>query len=88
MGWNLRGDGLCAHDLCSYHGSFIPFPTTAAEREASGDLRLSLEERYVDHAGYVRAVESAARRLVDERFLLEEDALVLITKTEESDILR
>ena len=87
-GWNLRASGLRGQDLCGLQGAFLPFATTAAERQASGDPRLSLEERYTNHAGYVRAVEDAARRLVDERFLLEEDAETLIRQAEMSDVLR
>ena len=87
-GWNLRADGLRGHDLCGLQGAFIPFATTAAERHASGDPRLSLEERYVDHAGYVRAVAEATRRLVGERFLLPEDADILVGQAETSDVLR
>ena len=55
-------------------GGFVPFSGTKAERTAKGDPRLSLEERYRDHAGFVAAVEQATRELVQERFLLEEDA--------------
>ena len=55
-------------------GSYLPFAKTAAERQASGDPRRSLQERYTDRAGFVRAVEDAARALVTERFLLQEDA--------------
>ena len=41
---------------------FVPFAADAkAEREASGDPRLSLEERYADHTSYITAVESAAQ---------------------------
>ena len=87
-GWNLRASGLRGQDLCGLQGAFLPFATTAAERQGSGDPRLSLEERYTDHAGYVRAVEDAARRLVDERFLLEKDAETLIRQAEMSDVLR
>ena len=38
------------------------------------DPRPSFEERYGDRAGFVKAVEVAARALVSERFLLQEDA--------------
>jgi hypothetical protein len=87
VGWNLR-PGFRAPDLCSLSGSFVPFAETRAERLASGDSRKSLEERYNDHSGFVRAVERAARRLVHERFLLEEDAQRFIDAAEASDVLR
>ena len=73
-GWNVRAAGHREGDLCSLSGSYIPFAKTRGEREASGDPRLSLEERYQDNAGFVKAVEEAARKLVRERFLLQEDA--------------
>jgi hypothetical protein len=38
---------------------------------ANHDPRLSLEERYRDHAGYVEAVKAAAARAVSEGFLLQ-----------------
>jgi hypothetical protein len=69
-------------------GSYFPFATTRAERLASGDPRRSLEERYGDHAGYVKAVRRAAKALVSERFLLHEDAERFIQAAEESDVLR
>jgi hypothetical protein len=48
----------------------------------------SLQERYTNHAGYVRAVEHAARTLVKERLLLPEDAERYVRKARESDVLR
>ena len=38
---------------------------TRAERLVTGDPRLSLEERYGDHDGYVRAVTAAANHAVE-----------------------
>jgi hypothetical protein len=73
-GWNVRAQGRRPDDLCGLSGAAIPFAKTRAEREAAGDPRSSLEERYGTHAGFMRAVEEAARRLVKERFLLQEDA--------------
>ncbi len=45
---------------------------------ASGDPRLSLEERYKDHDGYVQAVKTAADKLVRDGYLLAEDAATMI----------
>jgi hypothetical protein len=87
VGWNLR-TGFRAPDLCSLSGSFIPFAKTKAERLANGDSRRSLEERYHSHDGFVRAVTKAASELVDERFLLEEDADAFINAAQASDVLR
>ncbi len=56
-----------------FNGSYIPFPETPEERDATGDSRRSILKRYGHAEGYVRAIESAARKLVAERFMLEED---------------
>lgn len=73
-GWNVRASGRREAELCGLSGAFIPFANTRAEREAKKDPRLSLEERYGNQTGFVKAVEEATRRLVKERFLLQEDA--------------
>lgn len=86
-GWNLRREGFGEDGLCRLNGSFIPFAETNAERELTGDPRLSLEERYGDHAGYVQAVADAANQLVADRFLLPQDATVIIAQAEASDVL-
>jgi hypothetical protein len=88
LGWNVRAPGFLAPNLCSLSGSYIPFATTEAERLANGDPRPSLEERYGDHAGFVRAVRRAAQQLVNQGFLLHEDAETYIRAAEESDVLR
>jgi len=87
-GWNLWAQGPRETDLCGLNGSFFPFARTAADRARTGDPRPSLEERYRDHAGFVAAVEKAARQLVTDRTLLEEDAKTLIEVAGASDILR
>ena len=86
-GWNVRAEGLRRPHLCALSGSFIPFAVTRAEREATGDPRRSLRERYHNHHGYVQAVRRAARELVRERFLLEEDAQRFIRQAENSHVL-
>lgn len=87
-GWNLRAPGHRAGNLCGLSGSYIPFAETRAQRLAAGDPRASLEERYGDHAGYVRAVRRAARDLVAEGFLRQEDARRYIREARSSDVLR
>ena len=88
LGWNVRADGRRVGNLCGLTGSFIPFTKTAAEREISGDPRLSLEERYTNHQGYVEAVKRATSELVRERFLLMEDAERFIQQAETGNVLR
>jgi Alpha/beta hydrolase domain len=74
-GWALRDDG---HDGCDAAGQRIAFAKTKAERMTSGDPRLSIQERYPDHATYVRAVTEAVDKLKAERLLLDEDAQAYI----------
>ena len=73
-GWNLYKPPFPEGELCDRNGSYFPLAATRAQREAKNDPRPSLEERYGSHAGYVRQVEEAARELVAERLLLQEDA--------------
>jgi hypothetical protein len=86
VGWNIRA-GFRDPDLCSLSGSYIPFANTRAERLATGDPRLSLEERYGTHEGFVTAVRVAGRELVRERFMLQADANAFVAAAEESDVL-
>jgi hypothetical protein len=73
-GWAFWAEGAGDPNALTYtSGSFIPFARTRAEREQRGDSRPSVEERYGSRAEYVRRVEEAARRLVQERYLLQED---------------
>jgi Alpha/beta hydrolase domain len=87
-GWNIRSQGSRAPDLCGLSGSFVPFARTKTERLANGDPRRSLEERYQDHRGYVNAVKRAAKKLVEDRFLIPEDADRFIREAEASNVLR
>ena len=72
MGWNLRS-GVWANDGCEGTGSFVPFARTKAERLASGDPRLSVEERWPSWGKYRSAVINAMDDLVKDRLLLCED---------------
>jgi hypothetical protein len=83
-GWAVRAQGRREGDLCGLSGAVIPFAKTKAARQANGDPRLSLEERYGTHHGFVNAVEEASRKLVRERFLLQEDADRYIQAAKES----
>jgi len=73
-GWNLRREGFAAGEQCAGAGSFIPFTANRMARESTGDPRLSLDERYPNHATYVGAVSDAADALVRDRLLLQSDA--------------
>ncbi|WP_267427830.1 alpha/beta hydrolase domain-containing protein [Methylobacterium sp. GC_Met_2] len=72
-GWNLYADPFPAGALCDREGSQLPFARTRAEREASGDPRSSLEERYRDQDTYLAAVARSVDSLVKDRLLLRED---------------
>jgi hypothetical protein len=86
-GWNRFKPGYGDdYRLCTASGSFIPFAKTKVERLASGDPRLSLEERFQSHDSYVKKVEQAAKKLVKEKFLLEEDAQKIIDAATKSTI--
>jgi hypothetical protein len=81
-GWALRasapGDPVPIVDGCDASGQRLPFAATKTARLAAGDPRLSLQERYKDHATYVSLVTTAAQRLEDERLLLDQDVQAYI----------
>jgi hypothetical protein len=72
-GWGLR-TGSHAHDGCEGVGQRIPFPRTKADRLASQDPRLSIEERYVSLADYTAKAKSAIEDLIARRLMLREEA--------------
>ncbi len=73
-GWNPRATGFGPGALFPLQGAVVPFAATRAEREAAGDPRASIAERYADSATYVAAVRAAAAQMVAERLLLPADA--------------
>ena len=54
-------------------GLYAPFARTQEEREATGDPRLSIEERYENLNEYLVLVEDAALELMLEGYLRRED---------------
>jgi Alpha/beta hydrolase domain len=91
LGWNITaGDDKPFHkdQICNYVGGMIPFARTAAVRKANADPRLSLQERYGSHEGYVEAVVKAAARAMAEGVVLQEDATALIEAAKASAVLR
>jgi hypothetical protein len=87
-GWNVMAQGYGAGGECGFIGGYLPFAKTRAERLSHGDPRLSLEERYGDHAGFVARVKAAVARQKAYGFLLPEDADRLIQEAEVSGVLR
>ncbi|MDP6549819.1 MAG: alpha/beta hydrolase domain-containing protein [Dehalococcoidia bacterium] len=78
-GWNTRhpdvgGTGQTIPMI----GSTMPFPPNREAREASGDSRLSIDERYASRDSYLEQVRDAARKLAGERYLLEEDVETVV----------
>jgi hypothetical protein len=91
LGWNITAGGAKPfHEgqICNYAGGMVAFAKTAEERRAKNDPRPSLQERYVNHEGYIEAVRKAAAKAVKEGFLLEEDAASLIAQARASKVLK
>jgi len=73
-GWNLRDASIGApEEIQSMVGSFIPFARTKAEREKTGDPRLSIAERYPSKEDYLKRVEAAGKQLAQQHLLLDTD---------------
>ena len=77
-GWSLRdpsigNPGLYIGITGGLAGWTLPFPATRVERQTEGDPRPSIEERYESREDYLERVETAARALVDEGYMLDED---------------
>ena len=92
MGWNVRhpsiggGGQMLSTGGASggtARGSTIPFPATLEQREASGDPRQSIEERFQSKAQYLDLVAKAAQQLIEEGYLLEEDLQGVIDQAAE-----
>ena len=83
-GWNPRHPGTGGLDeTAGLMGASIPFAVTAAEREGTGDPRLSIEERYRDRDEYLTRVRNAAGYLCVERYLLAQDIDVAVANAAE-----
>ena len=72
-GWNLRARGQGQGAMHKFTGSTIPFAETPEEQLATADPRPSILERYPNSEAYLDAIRKAARQLVEERYMLEED---------------
>jgi hypothetical protein len=77
-GWNPIASGILKGRERSLAAGYIPFAKTKAERLASGDPRLSIEERYPNLWTYYSQAAAAAADLVEQRFLLPDDAVRLL----------
>ena len=73
-GWNEYKPPYPAGEIADRDGSCLPFPVDKAAREASGDPRLSIAERYKSGADYVARVQAVVTALLADRLILPEDA--------------
>ena len=87
LGWNITATGFHKGQVCNYVGGYIPFALSKSERLVSGDPRLSLEERYGNHNGYVAAVTQAANAAYAQGYLLASDRDALIAAAAASTVL-
>jgi hypothetical protein len=72
--WNVRhGYTGGTNELTDFLGTYVPLPRTEAERLQSGDPRPSLEALYATQEAYLQQASTAARRLVEQGYLLPED---------------
>lgn len=81
-GWASRAAGFAEDELLAL-GACFPFAATREERLASGDPRLSLEERYPEPADYVHQVAQAAEQLRADGLLLAEDVERIVARAAE-----
>ena len=79
-GWAVRAD--VPGEMCGNLGQFIPFAKTKVDREAVGDPRPSLAERYPTKQDYVARVTQAVQTLQTQRLLSAEDAAAYIADAE------
>lgn len=83
-GWNFRAPTTGAPDeLVSLAGSWIPFPATREAREAAGDPRKSIGERYASRADYLLQYRAAAEDLARRGLLLTEDMAQVVKRAGE-----
>lgn len=82
--WQLRGGGGSdAAELRDFLGTYVPFPRTEAERQRTGDGRLSIERRYADRRAYLDAAARAAASLAAAGLLLREDVPRVLERAEQ-----
>jgi hypothetical protein len=79
-GWNPRAPETGAPEqIIPMQGFSIFFAPTQAARQAAGDPRLSIEERYANRNVYLAQVRAVAQQLAAERYVLEEDVEILVS---------
>ena len=88
-GWNFRNAAIGGTEqFFPLVGAYIPFAATKAEREQSGDPRLSIQERYQSREHYLRLVQESAAPLVKDGYLLADDVPTVVKRAAEQwDVL-
>ena len=83
-GWNFRDPSLGnPGEIYQLLGSYLPFAPTKAARQANGDPRASIEERYPSVDVYLQRVREAAMDLIRRRYVLAEDLDVILARAKE-----
>jgi len=79
--WNPRDPAIGGPDQrVAFEGAFLPFARDAAARQAAGDPRPSIAERYQDRSAYTRRFAEALDDLIRRRFILPEDRGALLRR--------
>ena len=79
--WDWKSPEYAAFGYISgLNGAFIPFARTRAERLAANDPRLSIEERYGNREGFMKAATASIDIAIAQRFLLPMQRDAIVTK--------
>jgi hypothetical protein len=82
--WNFRSKDIGAPDeLANFRGAFLPFSLTSEGRNASGDPRLSIAERYASRDEYLGHYAREAMELARDGYLLEGDLAAMLLQAAE-----
>jgi hypothetical protein len=84
-GWNVRDGEVAGGELCGGEGSFFRFPEMRSSRIESFDRRRSFQERYSTPEVHMEAVSWAVDELLEEGFLLPEDAEAILLRASQRE---
>ena len=91
LGYNTFPSGFQKGQTCIQNapaGGYVAFAETKAAREAVGDPRLSLEERYGTRDNWLAGVKASANAMVVQRYLTKADADAMIAQAEASSVMK
>jgi hypothetical protein len=83
LGWNIRTTEFGGGDLCDEHGAFVPLSLDDQQAAELNDSRPSLLSLYPSYDAYVDKFQEVTNSLVEQRFLLEEDATLLLNQAKQ-----